>query len=81
MKKDQITLEDYWERAGDGRLVYHAAASTEDSETGPLVQITIAFSTTARRHLDDAGCRRLAARLDCKKIHRALQILGLPAAP
>lgn len=81
MKDERITLEDYWEREGDGRLIYHAAASSDDMEIEPLVQITIAFSAAARRHLNDAGCRRLAARLDCKKIHQALLHLADPAMP
>jgi hypothetical protein len=76
MRNETVSLEAFWDKSGDGKLVYHASAFADGLGIEPLLEMTIAFSPTARHYLSDAVCQRLAEWLDCEEMRLALQKAG-----
>ncbi|HNY89964.1 MAG: hypothetical protein BWY77_00073 [bacterium ADurb.Bin431] len=73
MNDELIDLKAFWDRDGDGALVYRATAFSESMGREPLFEMTVTFSSSARHHLSDEVCRSIARKLNCEEMRQALE--------
>jgi len=73
MQDDSIDMKAFWDREGDGALVYRATAFSESLGREPFFEMTITFSSSARHHLSDAVCRSIARKVNCEEMRQALE--------